>query len=197
VAILAVRPNGVIVAVFMTTCTRLCQATVRLSATFCDLFQNPQIDDVLFCMAGAAFSRGVFSGANEARQVVVKRFLVNRRKKIVPPLMLPVAGDALLCRDLEMIPPPLSEGNLNLLMADKALLTCNLVCSVVALQAVIHSGEMLVGERQFPWGKLGRRDVARASPDKRCGHNALESHGVENLEPRVTMTSCSTVSMSN
>jgi hypothetical protein len=67
----------------------------------------------------------------------------------------------------------------------------------VALQAVIHSGEMLVGERQFPRGKLGRRDMGRANPDERRGHYALESHGVETLEPRVTMTSFSTVSMSN
>lgn len=165
-AILTVCADGILVAVFVTICARLRQAAIRLPATLCNLFQNKRIDDILFCVACAAFDRGMLSGTNEARQVVVERFLVKRRKKIVPPLMLPVARDALLSRDLEMIPPPFGEGSLNLRVAYEALFSCYLVRCVVALQTVIHPVELVVGERQFSRGKLGRRDLCHAKSDE-------------------------------
>jgi len=196
VATLTVGTDGVIVAVFMTTCTRLGQATVRLSATPRDFFQNLWIDDILFGVARAAFSCGVSSGANEARQVVIKCSLVDRRKRIVRPFVLPVTGDALLCRDLEVIPPPLGEGRLNLLMTEKALLTRDLVRRVVAFQAILHSVQMLVGERQFSRGKLGRRDMGRASPDESRSRYAVKSHDGETIEARVSTSCLSTVTMS-
>ena len=196
VAILTVGTDGVIVAVFMAACARLRQAAIRLSAPLCDCFQNLWIDDVPFCVARAAFSRGVFSGANEARQVVIKCSLVDRRKRIVRPFVLPVTGDALLCRDLEVIPPPLGEGRLNLLMTEKALLTRDLVRRVVAFQAILHSVQMLVGERQFSRGKLGRRDMGRASPDESRSRYAVKSHDGETIEARVSTSCLSTVTMS-
>jgi hypothetical protein len=189
VAILAARANDVIVPVFVTMCARLGQATIRLSATLRGLFQDLRIGNVLLCMASTAFGRGVLSSSNEARQAMVERFCVERRKEMISPRMFPVAGDTLLSGDFEMIPTPLGEGGLNLFMAEKALLSRDFGRNVVALKAVLHSGEVLVGDRQFTRGKLGRRDIGRASPDKCRDRYAVKSHNEETLEPRISTNS--------
>jgi hypothetical protein len=140
----AIRADGCVMLVLMTTYARLRKAEIRFPVMLAYNVKDSGVFDVLSCVTLFAAYRGVLASTSEPRLAMVESVLVEQNRLRIFAKMFLVAGDALLIRNLEVIPALRIDRRFDLLMTRQALTAADFISRLVTLQAVAHSFKLLV-----------------------------------------------------